>query len=438
MFHREGWIERNIELLPFPACIADGGGALLAVNRALEDMIQRSLRQAADSEEGLETAVKPDLFAKMVRYERATPDGERIFLYIAEDRANWDIWLWHLMQPFVGEMATGLILVNSDLHIRAVNRTAVGMLGLEPEQAIGRAIHEAIPELGVVLRPVAHKLTTENLRNMLFDVEIDGQIKHCLLDTRVVDGYGGSDDRKILLFLTDIGERFDSQIQRQEKLATVGKIAAGIAHEIRNPLTSIRGFLQIMRQNFIRLRMEKEFQYTEVMLAEIDRVNELVGELLLLSKPRDMKLEPVEVEELITGLAPLISSETILHDIEFHLCIKPVPKVLADSEMLKQVVVNLVKNAVEAMEHGGTLTICTRVVQDEDLVQIDVQDTGPGIPNYVMDRIFDAFFTTKENGTGLGLPICQRIISDLGGTIRVSSKGYGTTFTVLLPAYREK
>ena len=438
MFHREGWIERNIELLPFPACLLDSGGALLAASRAMEDATRHPENHPAEKGPESSNAGRDGLAADMVRYERTTEDGNRVYLYVSDDAITWDLWLWELVQPIIGEMAMGVILTDVDLRVRATNSTAVKMLHLKADDAIGRVLSEAVPELGLVLRPVAHKIAAEGVRNLLFDAEIDGQIQHWLLDSHVFPGFlspEGSHEKRIVFFLKDLGERFENQLQRQEKLATVGKIAAGIAHEIRNPLTSIKGFLQIMRENFIRSHMDKEFQYTEVMLAEIDRVNELVGELLLLSRPRDIKLASMEVEELVTGLAPLISSETLLHDIEFHLCIKPVPKVLADPELLKQVVLNLVKNAVEAMEHGGTLTLCTDVDREENLVRIDVQDTGPGIPAYAMDRIFDAFFTTKENGTGLGLPICQRIISDLGGMIRVSSKGYGTTFSVLLPAY---
>jgi PAS domain S-box-containing protein len=433
--HREGWIEQHLEFLPFPACLTDAAGSLLGYNEALERAIGRSLQGAVDNRERVEAVVDATVLSKMVRYERTDADGGKVYLYVGQDPARWEPSVRDLVQQLVDEIAIGLILLGANGRIRSINRTAAEMLGVNPEEVLGKRLFDAAPDFGVVLRPVLHKIETENLRNHVFDVDIDGHLKYWLLDTYLLRD--GSDDKKILLCLKDIGERLDREMRKQEKLATVGKIAAGIAHEIRNPLTSIKGFLQIMRQNFIRLKMEKEYQYTEVMLAEIERVNDLVGELLLLSKPKDMKLVPLEIEELITGLAPLISSEAILHDIEFHLCVRPTPKVLADAEMFKQVLLNLVKNAIEAMEQGGKLTICTGVVEEEDLVQIDVQDTGPGIPNYVMDRIFDAFFTTKENGTGLGLPICQRIVSDLGGTIRVSSKGYGTTFTVLLPAYRE-
>lgn len=245
----------------------------------------------------------------------------------------------------------------------------------------------------------------------------------------------------ILVFMKDIGNvvSLEHTVHHNEKLATVGKIAAGVAHEIRNPLTSIKGFLQIMRHDLLENDMLKAHSFTDVMLSEIERVNGLVGELLLLSKPREMKMERLDAKELIESLAPLISSEAILHNIEFHLSLQSVPKIMADRELVKQVLVNLMKNGIEAMSdtQGGTLTITNSYVAEERMVRIEIRDSGPGIPHYLLDRIFDAFFTTKETGTGLGLPICQRLVSDMGGQIKVTSKGYGTTFAVWLPVAGE-
>ncbi|MCU6340215.1 two-component system sensor histidine kinase AtoS, partial [Enterobacter quasiroggenkampii] len=110
-----------------------------------------------------------------------------------------------------------------------------------------------------------------------------------------------------------------------------------------------------------------------------------------------------------------------------------VPNVVADRELLKQVFINIAKNGIEAMVEGGTLTVSVKRDSAEQRVLIDIHDTGPGIPAFLVDKIFDPFFTTKQNGTGLGLSVCQRIIHDLGGTIRVSSKGFGTTFTLAVP-----
>ncbi|MEV3122413.1 ATP-binding protein [Paenibacillus larvae] len=214
----------------------------------------------------------------------------------------------------------------------------------------------------------------------------------------------------------------------------IGQIAAGTAHEIRNPLTSIKGFLQMLNKSFTEQGMCKEKGFTDIMLAEIDRVNDLVNEFLLLSKPKHVVYKPVDLPSVIKGLLPIINNEAILHDVQ--LVYEPaisLPPVIADQELLKQVFLNICKNGIEAMANGGKLMIIEKVNIDEKRVNIEIRDNGPGIPVFVLDKIFDPFFTTKEQGTGLGLSVCQQIVHDMGGHIRVSSKGFGTTFTVSLP-----
>ena len=224
----------------------------------------------------------------------------------------------------------------------------------------------------------------------------------------------------------------EQHMQRTDKLATVGKIAAGIAHEIRNPLTTIKGFLQMMEHRLKAQEMTAELQYIQVMLSEIERVNSLVSELLLLAKPHRAQKLPCSIGALLGDLNPLIELQALLRGIEYEYSVGDVPLIVADPSLIKQVILNLVKNALEAMEEARELRVAVYTSSDHR-VQIDVSDTGPGIPYYQIDKIFDAFYTTKEKGTGLGLPICQRIICEHGGEIRVSSKGFGTTFSVLLP-----
>jgi signal transduction histidine kinase len=214
----------------------------------------------------------------------------------------------------------------------------------------------------------------------------------------------------------------------------IGQIAAGTAHEIRNPLTSIKGFLQVLKNSFVESGMEKEKSYTDIMLTEINRINELVSEFLLLGKRKNVNFDKMSVTAVMSEMLPIINNEALLHGVSVQYeSASDAPQVIADREMLKQVFLNICKNGIEAMTEGGVLSISEKVDMDERKVHIDIHDTGPGIPNFVIDKIFDPFFTTKENGTGLGLSVCQRIIHDMGGTIRVASKGFGTTFTLCIP-----
>jgi signal transduction histidine kinase len=226
----------------------------------------------------------------------------------------------------------------------------------------------------------------------------------------------------------------EQQVQRSDRLAMIGQIAAGTAHEIRNPLTSIKGFLQMMHTTFQEKQMDKEQEFTQIMLTEINRINELVNEFLLLSKPKNITYDEVDVTAVLREILPIINNEALLYNVTIQYeSVEPLPKVVADRELLKQVYLNICKNGIEAMVDGGNLTITERVDEEEKKIHIDFHDTGPGIPVFVIDKIFDPFFTTKPNGTGLGLSVCQRIIHDMGGTVRVSCKGFGTTFTVSIP-----
>lgn len=263
--------------------------------------------------------------------------------------------------------------------------------------------------------------------------EIHGRVRHVLLDVYAHrDGKGNMIGA--YLVIKDLGNMaaLEQHMLRTDKLATVGKIAAGIAHEIRNPLTTLKGFLQVFELRFSSDEtLEGLVQQTQVMMAEVDKVNDVVSELLLLSKPREMDKKPCNLAAVLEAMRPVIAEQSAARNVHFEFSAENDVRVLADQKMIKQLISNLVKNAVEAMESGGNLRIKLRL--SEGWAVLDVSDTGPGIPYYQVDKIFDVFYTTKEKGTGLGLPICQTIVSNHGGEIRISSKGFGTTFSVYLP-----
>jgi signal transduction histidine kinase len=227
----------------------------------------------------------------------------------------------------------------------------------------------------------------------------------------------------------------EEQIRRSDRLKMIGQVAAGTAHEIRNPLTAIKGFIQLLHKALSERDMNRELEYVGIVLSELERVNELVNEFLLLSKPKEVRLVPVHLGKLFREMLPMLQNEAILHNVT--LSYEPLensPYVFADKEMLKQVFLNLGKNAIEAMGNGGSLIIRERsAFPGAEEVSVDVCDNGPGISEELLERIFDPFFTTKEQGTGLGLSICQRIVHEFGGKIGVQSGSGGTMFTVTLP-----
>ena len=256
----------------------------------------------------------------------------------------------------------------------------------------------------------------------------------------VVDTMLLKDDDKMTIgccvLIKDISDvkSLELQIQHNERLAMVGQIAAGAAHEIRNPITSIRGFLQFMKKSLVQNDMKKEIEYTEVMISELDRITDLLNEFLLLSKPRDLTITQCNPQEIIGDITPVIAGEAMLVDVDVEYQLNNTPDIRVDRELIKQVFLNIAQNAIEAMSGRGKLNISVDYNEADGFVKFNFKDMGPGIPAYMIDKIFDPFFTTKDMGTGLGLAVCQRIISDLGGQIKVVSKGFGSTFCIMLPA----
>ena len=213
-----------------------------------------------------------------------------------------------------------------------------------------------------------------------------------------------------------------------EKLSAIGQLAAGLAHEIRNPLTSIRGFIQLSMMESPEIK-----KWESIILPEIDRINKLLKQFLELSETRPSRFVRFELDRLISDVVPLLEPKAVLEGHQLKAEPPPTPVVMeGDPERLKQVLINLIKNGLEALGEKGRVLVSWK--EQRDRVLIRVQDTGCGIQPEHMSRIFDPFFTTKGDGTGMGLSICHRIISDHGGQIHVTSQpGRGTTFNIHLP-----
>lgn len=348
-----------------------------------------------------------------------------------------------LLQQFAGmfikDVNMGVLLIDEHFTLVDISEMACRILGVDKARALYRPVDEVFEVV-----PEEHRLVQRTLldgvvvRNHAVSWTNNAERYELLLDSNLLRDESGHIVGAYVMFKDVTNLRsLEQQVQRSDRLAMIGQIAAGTAHEIRNPLTSIKGFLQVLQRTFESSGMEKEFGFTELMLSEIDRINELVNEFLLLSKPRDVSYDRIDMSAVIREVLPIINNQAVLHNVTIrYQSVYQMPEVIADQSLLKQVFINLCKNGIEAMVTGGTLTVTERVDPAEQKVHVDIHDAGPGIPAFLIDKIFDPFFTTKENGTGLGLSVCQRIIHDIGGHIRVSSKGFGTTFTVSMPYVR--
>ncbi|MDA7026250.1 PAS domain-containing protein [Bacillus sp. CLL-7-23] len=235
----------------------------------------------------------------------------------------------------------------------------------------------------------------------------------------------------VQVILRDISERKQTEelMVRSEKLSIAGQLAAGIAHEIRNPLTAIKGFLQLMKPT-----MEENEDYFNIIFSELSRIELILSELLMLAKPQQNALqEKLDLIKLIREVTALLETQANLNGImmntnlsEEKVCIK------GDQNQLKQVFINLIKNAVESMPDGGTVHLS--VTETKQAVTVMVQDEGKGIPEHVLKRIGEPFLTTKEKGTGLGLMVTFNIIENHNGTIEIDTQEEkGTTFVISFP-----
>ncbi|HZI06113.1 MAG TPA: ATP-binding protein, partial [Archangium sp.] len=228
-------------------------------------------------------------------------------------------------------------------------------------------------------------------------------------------------------------------LMRAEQLAAVGRISAQVAHEVRNPLSSIGLNVELMQDAFERASFESpdDARESRELLAavtrEVDRLTEVTEQYLRMARPPQPSLEPTDVTEVLASVLDFSREELERAQVEVvrELAEEP-PQALADEGQLRQVFLNLLRNAREAMPDGGRLTIATRV--NERDVEVAIQDTGRGMSESVRSRIFEPFFTTKEDGTGLGLAVCQQILKAHGGSLGCNSEpGQGTTFSVSLP-----
>ncbi len=258
------------------------------------------------------------------------------------------------------------------------------------------------------------------------------------------EGRGSADEGLVFAIGVDVTERreLERRAANAEALSTMGTLALGLAHEIRNPLNAA-----VLQMHLLGRQVEREVERDEakasmrdrvqIVVGEIKRLGRLLTEFLELARPRGLAREPVAIPELLDAVIELHHAEAAPRGVETVRlpAAGPLPPVLGDREKLRQVFVNLFVNALDATSSGGSVRVRTRVTAGEGRVVVEVEDDGSGIAEADLARLFDPFFTTKPGGTGLGLSIVRKILEQHGGTIALSSRvGDGTTVTVELPA----
>jgi two-component system sensor histidine kinase HydH len=332
----------------------------------------------------------------------------------------------------VENMPIGLAALDAKRKVATFNRTAVAVLGISENTALGRDAGEILPkELADLFEgPLENRMTEKEVSCTLSD----GRRVPLDLSLSVLKGRDGEIIGELLLF-RDMSEVRDlkREVERSRRLASVGRLAAGVAHEIRNPLSSIKGFATYFRERY--RDVDEDRRTADIMIQEVDRLNRVIGQLLDFARPLAVEKRPVASETLIRHSVKMIEAQAKDQGVSIETRLTPELKELSvDLDRMGQVLLNLFLNALEAMPGGGSLTVETGLDAAGHRAFIRVSDTGAGIDQENIAHVFDPYFTTKSSGTGLGLAIVHKIVESHGGEISLESKpGKGTEVSIGLP-----
>lgn len=324
----------------------------------------------------------------------------------------------------------GLILWDDQFRITDINCAAEHMLGLTKAQLSGSLLFE-LPRFNREQRTeityhINQVMQAGNCQSsFVFEFE-DGNKKYFDFSSKrnIYDGMN-------FTVLQDVSEKAEiqEQLRKSDRLNVIGELAAGIAHEIRNPMTALKGFIQLLEGS---IKAEHELYY-QVITSELARIDSIINEFLIIAKPQAIRFQDKNVNQIIKETVDLLQAQAVLYNIQFRTqYYENLPELFCEPNQLKKVFINVIKNAIEVMPNGGYISISTNL--DTDQIHISIKDQGGGIPEEQLKKLGKPFYTTKERGTGLGLMVSYRIIEEHKGTIQIESEeGRGTTFHINLP-----
>jgi len=332
-------------------------------------------------------------------------------------------------------MANGLVSIDIKGRIVSYNTLAIDLLGLQESEAQNRDFNDVID-----IRKIAIQQTLENcvpvIEREIFYKQKSGKTIPMALSATPIKNEEDKCEGAVIV-LRDLSEikQLEEKVRRSEKLAAIGELAAGVAHEIRNPLSSIRGFAQFLRHALKDKPQDQ--QYAETMVSEVDRINNVVTDLLTFARPMEADLKPADVTGLIEHAVRLVEADAKSHALEINVNIAGIPEVELDANQMTQALLNLLLNSLQAVNPGGYIEVGAELEARNSGLQLWVEDDGPGIAKNQIEKIFEPFFTTRETGTGLGLSIVHKIVENHNGVIRVQSppggKKHGSRFTIIIP-----
>jgi len=316
-----------------------------------------------------------------------------------------------------------IMLYDNSGVLRFVSQSVQSILNIERKQLIGKYWQETFVNLDKNFSKTSHEL--QHLK-----VSMKNQAQQIIWFHATISPIVYNNEKIYIISLLDIShnKKLEELIIQSEKLSVAGQLAAGIVHEIRNPLTSLKGFLQLLNAG-----VDAKDAYYKIMIDEINKIETITSELLLIAKPMTADKQRESIRSMIKEVITLLQSEARMNQI--HLMSENIVDqcILCNRTQIKQALINLIKNAIEAVEAHSTIIITTSTINNEFLL-VDIIDEGPGVPEDMIDKISEPFYTTKEEGTGLGLMITEKILNEHDGFLKImKNRVKGSTFRLKFP-----
>ena len=447
-------INKVLDKIPLAICDYDSSNRLRFMNKKAENIFGRSLYEymGLTPLELLEkTEVKADNDVWYIKNKEGSYTAVKYDSYIFHDdglmhilneaKTEQELEKLQLQTKTILDSMPSLVAVlnNSDEIINC-NKALIDTLQIPRDSLMGMNINLLSNAMEYQSKDFDSRLLVKaEARNKWGEIAVlttvDGQEKILMVQISEVRNADGDMVGKIFL-ANDITEkeRYKEKLEQREKLAVLGQMAAGIVHEIKNPLTSIRGFNQIIMTKTNDKRIK---EYTQIIEEEVNSADKVVTDFLNFAKPRKPELQEIFLSELIKSIQTMLETELFVRKVDFELIIPPTEnKVLIDEGQIKQVILNIVKNALDAMKHisNPLLAIMIKLRQHSGDMEISIADNGIGMSPEEISKLGTPFYTTKDKGTGLGLSICYQIVKENNGEITVQSEvGRGTIFSITFP-----
>ena len=325
-------------------------------------------------------------------------------------------------EELIENIPSGIFTTDTEGRILIFNRAAENITGVGRKIALSRSIDEIFPF-------IARGADIERLEGVISHQKAgDRIISLTISELRDI----AEKNKGFIGIFQDITQfkEMETEIKQKEKWAAIGELSANIAHEIRNPIASLKGSVEMLRENIVTEEHKKRLM--EIALKEMDRLNNIISDFLTYSSPRPAEFNTFDLNLMLDDTLELLAhTAPAQNEITIRKILKAPPDIYADNQKLRQVFWNLGMNAIQAMPEGGELSVSTR--ESDNFIEIIFRDTGAGISQENIGKVFYPFFTTKDEGTGLGLAIAYRIIEEHNGKINITSNNSGTTFKVIIP-----